>query len=70
MTEPYSWGLKWPRSLSAIFHTNATLSVKPSGAAKTYPLDARVRIRRATQDVRQTAPQALQGPSERHGWVA
>ena len=31
----YSCGLKWPRSLSATFHTNATLSLKPSGAAMT-----------------------------------
>ena len=35
MTEPYSCGLKWPRSLSATFHTNATLSLKPSRAAMT-----------------------------------
>ena len=35
MTEPYSCGLKWPRSVSATFHTNATLSLKPSGAAMT-----------------------------------
>ena len=31
----YSCGLKWPRSLSATFHTNATLSLKPSGADMT-----------------------------------
>ncbi len=35
MAEPYSCGLKWPRSLSATFHTNATLSLEPSGAAMT-----------------------------------
>ena len=29
MTAPYSWGLKWPRSLSATFQTNATLSANP-----------------------------------------
>ena len=42
MTEPYSCGLKWPRTLSATFHTNATLSLKPSGAAMTQPPSMRV----------------------------
>ncbi|OPZ77552.1 MAG: hypothetical protein BWY79_01126 [Actinobacteria bacterium ADurb.Bin444] len=32
MTEPYSCCLKVPRSLSATFQTNATLSSKPCGA--------------------------------------
>lgn len=50
MTEPYSLDVKWPRSLSATFRTNATLSLKPSGAAMTYPLDARDRSRHAIQD--------------------
>jgi hypothetical protein len=31
MTEPYSWGLKWPRSLSATFHTKAALAANPAG---------------------------------------
>ncbi len=35
MTKPESCGLKWPRSVSATFHTNATLSLKRSGAAMT-----------------------------------
>ena len=69
MTEPYSCGLKWPRSVSATFHTNATLSLKPSGAAMTYPLDARVRTRHATEAVRQTGPQAPPGPFKRRGWA-
>ena len=70
MTEPYSCGVRWPRSLSATFHTNATLSLKPSGAAMTYPLDARVRTGHATEAVRQSGPQALQGPCKRRGWAA
>ena len=32
ITEPYSCCLKVPRSLSATFHTNATLSWNPCGA--------------------------------------
>ena len=61
MTKPESCGLKWPRSFSATFHTNATLSLKPSGAAMTCPLDTRVRTHHATEAVRHTRLQALQG---------
>ncbi len=39
----------------------ADMSVKSSGAAMTYPLDARVRTRHATEAVRQTGPQAREG---------
>ena len=66
----YSCGLKWPRSLSATFHTNATLSLRPSGAAMNDPLDTRVRTRHATEAVRQTRPQALQGSWKAREWAA